>query len=59
MASFAKETTDAQRKMTAVLSALNARVKRLEGDGTASGDDQANETPPAQGNQDLIVRSPN
>jgi hypothetical protein len=59
VASFAKETTDAQRKMTAILSALNARLKRLEGDGTASGDDQVNETPPAQGNQDLIVRSPN
>jgi hypothetical protein len=58
MASFAKETTDAERKMTAVLSALNARVKRLEGDGAASGDYQTDEKPPDQGNQDTIVRSP-
>jgi ElaB/YqjD/DUF883 family membrane-anchored ribosome-binding protein len=59
MASFAKETADAQRKMTTVLSALNARVKRLEGEGAASGDDQALEKPPEQGNRDVIVRSPN
>jgi len=58
VASFAKETTDAQRKMTAVLSALNARVKRLEGDGAPSGDDQPEEKPPEQGNRDVIVRSP-
>jgi hypothetical protein len=58
MASFAKETTDAERKMTAVLSALNARVKRLEGDGASSGDDQAEEKPPEQGNRDVIVRTP-
>jgi hypothetical protein len=58
MASFAKETTDAERKMTAVLSALNARVKRLEGDGAASGDHQSDEKPPGEGNRDSIVRSP-
>ena len=58
MASFAKESTDAQRKMTAVLSALNARVKRLEGDGAASGDYQTDEKPPDQGNRDIIVQSP-
>ena len=58
VASFAKETTDAQRKMTTVLSALNARVKRLEGDGAPSGDDQPEEKPPEQGNRDVIVRSP-
>ena len=35
VASFAKETTDAQRKLTAVLSALNQRVKRLHSAGAS------------------------
>src|SRR6266436_5610924 len=38
--SLAKNTAEAERKLTAVLSVLNERVKHLEGDGAPSGADQ-------------------
>ena len=59
VASFAKETTDAQRKLTAILSALNQRVKRLEGDNTTAGDEQTGGPTTGAGDGDVIVRSPN
>ncbi len=59
VASFAKETTDAQRKLTAILSALNQRVKRLEGDNAASADEQTDGRTTGTGDRDVVVRSPN
>ena len=59
VASFAKETTDAQRKLTAVLSALNQRVKRLEGDNAASADEQTGRQSTGTGDDAVVVRSPN
>jgi hypothetical protein len=58
VASFAKETTDAQRKLTVILSALNQRVKRLEGDNAAAGGEQTDETATRAGDGDVVVRSP-
>src|ERR1700726_2073925 len=37
---MAKNTAEAERKLTAVVSLLNERVKHLEGDSSASGDEQ-------------------
>ncbi len=59
VASFAKETTDAQRKLTAVLSALNQRVKRLEGDNAASAGEQTARQSTGTGDDAVVVRSPN
>ncbi len=59
VASFAKETTDAQRKITTLLSALNQRVKRLEGGDGASVDEQTERPEAGTGNSDVVVRSPN
>ncbi|HEY2121959.1 MAG TPA: hypothetical protein VGH07_00055 [Chthoniobacterales bacterium] len=59
VASFAKETTDAERKLTAVLSALNQRVKRLEGDNAASADEQTGRQSTGTGDDAVVVRSPN
>jgi len=59
VASFAKETTDAERKLTAVLSALNQRVKRLEGDNAASADEQADRQSTGTGDDAVVVHSPN
>ena len=59
VASFARETTDAQRKLTVILSALNQRVKRLEGDNAAAGGEQTDETATRAGDGDVVVRSPN
>ena len=59
VASFAKETTDAQRKLTVILSALNQRVKRLEGDNAAAEQEQSDQTAARAGDGDVVVRSPN
>lgn len=56
---MAKNTAEAERKLTAVVSVLNERVRRLEGDGSSTGDEQpqVKTTDPAGGN--VVVRSPN
>jgi hypothetical protein len=59
VASFAKEETDAQRKLTAILSALNERVKHLEGDNAAPADEPTAGRTTGTGNGDVIVGSPN
>lgn len=57
--SLARNTAEAERKLTAVVSVLNERVKRLEGDSAASGGEQpqVKTTVPDEG--DVNVRSPN
>jgi hypothetical protein len=59
--SMAKNTAEAERKLTAVISVLNERVKHLEGDNSATGDEpsQAKTTGPGEGGGEVIVRSPN
>jgi len=56
--SLAKETADAERKLTTVVSVLNERVKRLEGDSAVSVAEQplANTGEPGDGG--VIVRGP-
>jgi hypothetical protein len=57
--SMAKNTAEAERKLTAVVSVLNERVKHLEGDSSASGDElpQSKATETKEG--DVVVRNPN
>ncbi|MBV8377043.1 MAG: hypothetical protein JO279_08565 [Verrucomicrobia bacterium] len=54
---IAKSTAEAERKLTAVVSVLNERVKHLEGDASSPEQPQVktNET----GENDVVVRSPN
>jgi hypothetical protein len=59
VASFAKQATDAQRKLTAILSALNQRVKHLEGDNPASTDEPTDGRTTGTEDGDVIVNSPN
>jgi hypothetical protein len=56
---IAKNTAEAERKLTAVVSVLNERVRHLEGDGSSAGDEQpqVKTTDPAGG--DVVVRNPN
>jgi hypothetical protein len=56
---IAKNTAEAERKLTVVISVLNERVKHLEG--SPAGDDPppAKTTAPAEGGGEVIVRSPN
>jgi hypothetical protein len=59
---IAKNTAEAERKLTVVISVLNQRVKHLEGDSSAGGEEppQARTTGPGEGEGgDVIVRSPN
>jgi hypothetical protein len=58
---IAKNTAEAERKLTMVISVLNERVKHLEGDSSASGGDppQAKATGSGEGAGEVIVRSPN
>src|SRR3984957_10144331 len=53
---MAKNTAEAERKLTAVISILNERVKHLEGDSSASGVEQPQSkvTDPVEG--DVVVR---
>jgi hypothetical protein len=55
---MAKNTAESERKLTAIVSVLNERVKRLEGDGLTSGDEQAQVKAPDPGSN-VVVRSPN
>jgi len=59
VASFAKQTTDAQRKLTAIVSVLNERVKHLEGDNAASADEPTAGRTTGTGDGDVVVSSPN
>ena len=58
---IAKNTAEAERKLTVVISVLNERVKHLEGDSSAAGSDppQAKATGSGEGAGEVIVRSPN
>jgi hypothetical protein len=58
---IAKNTAEAERKLTVVISVLNERVKHLEGDSSALGGDppQAKATGSGEGAGEVIVRSPN
>jgi hypothetical protein len=58
---IAKNTAEAERKLTVVISVLNERVKHLEGDSSAAGGDppQAKATGSGEGAGEVIVRSPN
>jgi hypothetical protein len=57
--SLAKETAEAERKLTAVVSVLNQRIKRLEGDGAASDGEQTQTNTGESGDGGLVVRHPN
>jgi hypothetical protein len=54
---MAKNTAEAERKLTAVVSVLNQRVKHLEGDISTSEQPQTKTT--ETGESDVVVRSPN
>jgi hypothetical protein len=53
---LAKGTAEAERKLTTVVSVLNERVKRLEGDSTVSGGEQPQSN---TGDGGVVVRGPN
>jgi hypothetical protein len=55
---IAKNTAEAERKLTAVLTVLNQRVKHLEGDNSPTGDEQPQARTPRAGEEDVVVRSP-
>jgi hypothetical protein len=57
--SLAKSTAEAERKLTAVVSVLNERVKRLEGNSAASGDEQPQVRSTVPDESEVNVRSPN
>jgi hypothetical protein len=59
MESIAKNTAEAERKLTALISVLNERVKHLEGDTSTSGDEQPQTKTTRTGEGDIVVRSPN
>jgi hypothetical protein len=58
---IAKNTAEAERKLTMVISVLNERVKHLEGGNSTTGDEppQAKSTGPGEGGGEVIVHSPN
>jgi hypothetical protein len=57
--SLAKETAEAERKLTTIVSVLNERVKRLEGDNGASGGEQPQANTGESGDGGVVVRHPN
>ena len=58
--SLAKGTAEAERKLTTVVSVLNERIKRLEGDSAVSGGEQQPQTNTGEpGDSGVVVRSPN
>ena len=57
--SLAKGTAEAERKLTTVVSVLNERVKRLEGDSAVSGGEQPQANTGGPGNGGVVVRGPN
>jgi hypothetical protein len=54
---IAKNTAEAERKLTAVISVLNERVKHLEGDASTSEQPQVKTT--ETGESGIVVRGPN
>ena len=56
---MAKNTAEAERKLTAVVSVLNERVRHLEGDGSSAGDEQPQVKTTDAAGGDVVVRSPN
>jgi hypothetical protein len=56
---IAKNTAEAERKLTAVVSVLNERVKRLEGDTSNPTDDPPQAKTSGTGEEDVVVRTPN
>jgi len=56
---IAKNTAEAERKLTAVVSVLNERVKHLEGDNSNPVDDPPQVKTSGGGEEDVVVRSPN
>ncbi len=56
---MARNTAEAERKLTAVVSVLNERVRHLEGDGSTSKEDQTSVRKAELGDGDVTVRSPN
>jgi hypothetical protein len=56
---IAKNTAEAEQKLTAVVSVLNERVKHLEGDSPTSGDEQSRAKTTEPGEGEVIVHSPN
>jgi hypothetical protein len=57
--SLAKGTAEAERKLTTVVSVLNERVKRLEGDSAVSGGEQPQTNTGEPGDGGVGVRGPN
>jgi hypothetical protein len=57
--SLAKETAEAERKLTTIVSVLNERVKRLEGDGGAPGGEQPQANTGESGDGGVVARHPN
>jgi uncharacterized protein YcfL len=56
---MAKNTAEAERKLTTVVSLLNERVKHLEGDNSTSVDEPTQGKTTAPATPDVVVRSPN
>ena len=56
--SLAKGTAETERKLTTVVSVLNERVKRLEGDSAVSAGEQPQATG-EPGDGGVVVRGPN
>jgi hypothetical protein len=59
MESLAKGDAEAERKLTTVISVLNERVKRLEGDSADSGREQPHGNTGEPGDGGVLVRGPN
>jgi hypothetical protein len=57
--SLAKGTAEAERKLTTVVSVLNERVKRLEGESAVSGGEQSQANAREPGDGGVVVRGPN
>ena len=57
--SLAKGTAEEERKLTTVVSVLNERVKRLEGDSAVSGDELPKVNSGGPGDGGVVVRGPN
>jgi hypothetical protein len=57
--SLAKGDAEAERKLTTVISVLNERVKRLEGDSANSGGEQPQGNTGEPGDSGVLVRGPN
>jgi hypothetical protein len=55
---IAKNTAEAERKLTAVLTVLNQRIKRLEGDNSPTADEQPQARTPRPAEEDVVVHGP-